>query len=153
MSNSLRPHGPEPARLLSPCSSSGKNTGMGCHFILQRIFLTQGSNPGLLHSRQILYHLNHQSQESITPKIFPNTEILWLLDKFVDTSIIIQRLKAGGEGDNWGWHGWMASPTPWTWVWASSGSWCWTGWPGMLQSMGLQRVGQDWATELNWTII
>ena len=47
--------------------------------------------------------------------------------------------------------GWMASPTQWTWVWASSGSWWWTGRPGVLQSMGSQRVGKDWATELNWT--
>ena len=61
-----------------------------------------------------------------------------------------ERLKAGGEGDDRGWDGWMASPTRWTWVWASSGSWWWTGRPGVLQSMGLQRVGHDWATELNW---
>ena len=61
------------------------------------------------------------------------------------------RLKAGGEGDDRGWDGWMASPTRWTWVWASSRNWWWTGKPGMLQSMGSQRVGHDWATELNWT--
>ena len=61
-----------------------------------------------------------------------------------------ERLTAGGEGDDRGWDGWMASPTQWTWVWASSGSWWWTGRPGMLQSMGSQRVGHDWATELNW---
>ena len=59
-------------------------------------------------------------------------------------------LKAGGEGDDRGWDGWMASPTQWTWVWVSSGSWCWTGKPGVLQCMGLQRVKHDWATELNW---
>ena len=59
-------------------------------------------------------------------------------------------LKAGGEGDDRGWDGWMASLTQWTWVWASSGSWWWTGKPGMLQSMGLQSVGHDWANELNW---
>ena len=59
-----------------------------------------------------------------------------------------ERLKAGGEGDDRRWDGWMASPTRWTWVWASSGSCWWTGKPGVLQSMGLQRVGQDWATEL-----
>ena len=58
---------------------------------------------------------------------------------------------AGGEGDDRGWDGWMASPTWCTWVWVNSGSWWWTGRPGMLQSMGLQRVGHDWATELNWT--
>jgi len=50
----------DPARLLCPWDSSGKNTGVGCHFLLQGIFPTQGSNPGLLHCRQILYHLSHQ---------------------------------------------------------------------------------------------
>ena len=45
----------------------------------------------------------------------------------------------------------IASPTRWTWVWASFGSWWWTGKPGVLQSMGLQRVRYDWVTELNWT--
>ena len=43
------------------------------------------------------------------------------------------------------------SPTPWAWVWVNSGSWWWTGRPGVLRFMGLQRVGHDWATELNWT--
>ena len=61
-----------------------------------------------------------------------------------------QRLGAG-EGDDRGWDGWMASPTQWTWVWVGSRSWWWTGRRGVLQSMGLQRVGHDWATELNWT--
>ena len=60
-----------------------------------------------------------------------------------------KRLKAGGEGDDRGWDGWMASPTRWMWVWASSGSWWRTRKPCMLQSM-LQRVRHDWATELNW---
>ena len=68
-----------------------------------------------------------------------------------------ERLKVGREGDNRGWDGWMASPTPWTWVWASSRSWWWTGRPGMLQSMGLQKIGHNWVTklditeQLNWT--
>ena len=65
-----------------------------------------------------------------------------------------ERLKAGGEGDDRGWDGWMASPTQWTWVWVNSRSWWWTWRPGVLQSMGSQRVGHDcelnW-TELNWT--
>ena len=60
-----------------------------------------------------------------------------------------ERLRAGGEGDDRGWDGWMASLTWWTWGWVSSGSWWWTGRPGVLQSMGLQRVGHDWT--LNWT--
>ena len=63
-----------------------------------------------------------------------------------------ERLKAGGEGDDRGWGGWMVSLTRWTWVWASSGSWWWTGKPGVLQSMGLQRVGHDWVTELSWVV-
>ena len=50
-----------------------------------------------------------------------------------------------------GWDGWMASATEWTWVWASPGSWWWTGKCGVLQSTGSQRIGHDWATELNWT--
>ena len=61
-----------------------------------------------------------------------------------------ERLKSGGEGDNRGWDGWMASPTRWTWVWVSSKSWWWTGKPGLLQSMGSQRVRLDWVIELNW---
>ena len=62
-------------------------------------------------------------------------------------------LGAGGEGDDRGWDGWMASPTRWTWVWVNSGSWWWTGRPGVLRFMGSQRVGHNWVTELNWTDI
>ena len=59
-----------------------------------------------------------------------------------------ERLKAEGEGGHRDWDVWMASPTWWTWVWASSGSWWWTGKPGVLQSVGSPRVRHDWATEL-----
>ena len=62
-----------------------------------------------------------------------------------------ERLKAGEEGHDRGWDGWMASLTRWTLVWVDSGSWWWTGKPGMLRFMGSQRVGHDWVTELNWT--
>ena len=62
-----------------------------------------------------------------------------------------ERLKAGGEGDDRGWDGWKAPLTRWTWVWGNSRSWWWTGRPGMPQSMRSQRVGHNWATELNWT--
>ena len=61
---------------------------------------------------------------------------------------------------SWGWKnwrreekGWMASLTQWTWVWVHSGSWWWTGRPGVLQSMWSQRVGHDWETELNWSYV
>ena len=62
-----------------------------------------------------------------------------------------ERLKAGGEGDDRGWDGWMASPTRWTWVWITSRSWWWTGRSGVLASMGSQRVWHDWVTGLNWS--
>ena len=65
-----------------------------------------------------------------------------------------ERLTAGREGDDRGWDGWRASPTQWTWVWVNSGSWWWTGRPGILWVMGLQRVRHDWATEVTeqWTV-
>ena len=62
-------------------------------------------------------------------------------------------LGAGGEGDDRGWDGWMASLTRWTWVSVNSGSWWWTGRPGVLRFMGSQRVGHDWVTELNWNLL
>ena len=61
-------------------------------------------------------------------------------------------LGAGGEVDDRGWDGWMASLTLWTWVWVNSGSWWWTGRPGVLRFMGSQRVGHDWTTELTWEV-
>ena len=68
-----------------------------------------------------------------------------------------ERLKAGTEGDDRGWDGWMASPTQWTWVWVSSRSWWWTGKPGVLWFMGSQRIGHNWGTELKnrykWTYL
>ena len=60
-----------------------------------------------------------------------------------------ERLRAGGEGDSRRWDGWMASPTQWTWVWVNSGSWWWTGRPGMLQFWG--RKESDTTEWLNWT--
>ena len=62
-----------------------------------------------------------------------------------------ERLRAGREGDDRGWDGWLASLTQWTWVWVDSGNWWWTRRPGVLWFMGSQRVRHDWATELNWT--
>ena len=77
--------------------------------------------------------------------------LMWRADSFEKT-LMLGKIKAGGEGDDRRWDGWMASPTQWTWVWCpSSGSWWWTGRPGVLRSMGLQRVGHNWVTELNWT--
>ena len=66
-------------------------------------------------------------------------------------TLMLGGIGAGGKGDDRGWDGWMASLTQWTWVWVNSGSWWWTGRPGVLQFMGSQRVEHDWPTELNWT--
>ena len=85
--------------------------------------------------------------EAETPILWPPDAKNWLVGK---RPWLWERLKAGGEGDDTGWDGWMASLTQWTWVWVNSGSWWWTGRPGMLQSMGSQRVGHDSATELNF---
>ena len=82
--------------------------------------------------------------------------VLWPLLSFPNLLAYWKRLwcwkglGAGGEGNNRGWDGRMASPTRWTWVWVNPGSWWWTGRPGVLQFMGSQRVGHDWVTELNW---
>ena len=76
--------------------------------------------------------------------------LMWRTDS-LEKTLIIGKVKVG-EGDDRGWDGWMASLTQWTWVWVNSGSWWWTGKPGMLQSMESQRVGHDWVTELNWTL-
>ena len=57
----------------------------------------------------------------------------------------------GRRRDDRGWDGWMASPTWWTWIWVNSRRWWWTGRPGILQFMGSQSVGHNWATELSWT--
>ena len=69
-------------------------------------------------------------------------------DSFEKT-LMLGKTEGGGEGDDRGWDGWMASSTQWTWVWVNYGNWWWTGRPGKLQSMGLQRVSHSWATELN----
>ena len=83
--------------------------------------------------------------EAETPTLWPPSLKSWL--RVFSRPWCWERLKAGGEGGDRGWDGWMASPTQWTLVWASSRRKWTTGKPGVLQSMGSQRVGQDWATE------
>ena len=79
-----------------------------------------------------------------TPILWPCNAKNWLTKK----DWWWERLKAGGEGDDRRWDGWMASLTLWTWVCASSGSWWRTGKPGLLQMIRSQRVKHDWVTEL-----
>ena len=88
--------------------------------------------------------------EAETPVLWPPHAKSWFIGIYPDAG---RDWGAAGEGDDRGWDGWMASPTQWTWVWVNSGNWWQTGRPSVLQSMGLQRVRQDWGTELNWTAL
>ena len=83
--------------------------------------------------------------EAETPILWPPHAKSWLIAGRDEEE------GAGGEGDDRGWDGWMASPTRWTWVWVNSRSWWWTGRPSVLRFMELQRVRHNWVTELNWT--
>ena len=106
-----------------------------------------------------------RSNQSIPKEISPGCSLEGLMLKLklqyfgylmqradsLEKTLMLGGIGAGGEGDDRGWDDWMASRTPGTWVWVNSGSLWWTGRPGMLRFMGSQRVGHDWATELNWT--
>ena len=104
---------------------------------------------------------NHSIQKAVSPESFigktdiePEAPILWPPDVknwLIGKDLMLGKIEGRkGEGENRGWDGWMALLTRWTCIWASSESWWWTGRPGVLQSMVSQRIGQDWATELNW---
>ena len=84
--------------------------------------------------------------EAETPILWPPHVKSWLIGKDPDAGKYWRQEEKGMTED-----GWMASPTQWTWVWVNSGSWWCTGRPGVLRFMGFQRVGYNWATELNWT--
>ena len=89
---------------------------------------------------QIFYWANKQNKEVVVVSSRSSSR-LWCWEG----------LGAGGDEDDRGWDGWMASLTQWTWVWVNSGNWWWIGRPGVLRFMRSQRVGHDWTTELNWT--
>ena len=80
-----------------------------------------------------------------TPILQPPHAKSWLIGKDPDAGMDWGQKEKGTTEDE------IASPTRWTWVWVNSRSWWWTGRPGMLWFMGSQRVGHDWATEMNWT--
>ena len=86
--------------------------------------------------------------EAETPILWPSDAKNWLIVKDPDAGKVWAQEEKGTTEDE---IGWMASATQWTWVWVDSRSWWWTGRPGMLRSMGSQRVRHDWVTELNWT--
>ena len=103
--------------------------------------------PVHLEGNQSWIFIGRTDAEAEMPIFWPSTAKNWLILKDPDA----ERLKVGGQEDDRGWDGLMASLTQWTWVWVSSGSWWWTERLGVLQSMGSQRVGHDWVTELDWT--
>ena len=152
----LRLHG-----LYSPWNSPGQITGVGRHSLLQGIFPTQGSNPGVPHCSQILYQLSCQGSPRILEWVASpppgNLQDPGIKPCLLHCRWILYLWATGeaqaGEGNDRGWDGWMASLTQQTRVWVNSRNWWWTGKPGVLQSMGLQRVRHDWATELNWCVI
>ena len=101
------------------------------------------------HSINTLYHLLTDDKKGRT-EVEADTPILWPPDAKTHCKRpwCWERLRAGGEREDRGWDGWMASRSQWIWVWVNSWSWWWTGRPGVLQSMGLQRVRHNW-TEMN----
>ena len=107
-------------------------------------FGLQGDKPISPKGNQFCIFIGRTQAEA--PILRPPDAKNWLIGDDLDAGKIE---KAGGEEDHRERDGWMASLTWWTWVWVSSGSWWWTGRPGLLQSMGSQRVGHDWAVELN----
>ena len=72
--------------------------------------------------------------------------LMWRTNS-LEKTLELGKIEGGRRRGDRGWDGWMASLTQWTWVWVNSGSWWWTARPGVLQSMGLQKVGHDWVTE------
>ena len=91
--------------------------------------------------------IGRNDAEAETTILWPPDAKSWLIGKNPDAVKDWRREEKGMTG----WNGWMASPTQWTWVWVNSRCWWWTGRPVVLQSMGLQRVGHDWATDLIWS--
>ena len=89
--------------------------------------------------------IGRSDAEAETPILWPPHAKSWLIWKDLDSG------KGWGQYQKETTEDEMASPTQWTWVWVDSGSWWWTGRPSVLQFMGSQRVGHDWATELNWS--
>ena len=105
------------------------------------------SQPVYLKGDQSFVFIGRSDAEAETPILWPPHAKSWLTGKDPDAGRDWESKEKGMTG----WDGWMASPTRWTWIWVNFGSWWWTGRPGVLHFMGSQRVGHDWATELNWT--
>ena len=104
-------------------------------------------NPPAMLETWVWIFIGRTDIEAETPILWPPDAKNWLMEK----TLMLGKIEGRRRRERQRWDGWMASPTQWTWVWVNSRSWWWIGRPGMLQSMGLQRVRHSWATELNWT--
>ena len=144
VSDSLRPHGLQPTRLLHPWDFLGKSTGVGCRCLL-RPWTARRSNQSILKKSVLNIHWKDWCWSWNS-----NTLATWCEElTFLKRLWCWERVRAGGEGDNRGWDGWMASPTRWTWVWVNSRSWWWTGRPGVLSLWGCKE--SDTTERLNCT--
>ena len=149
LSNSSQFHGLLPTRLLCPWDSTGKNTGVGSHSLLQGIFPIQGSNPGLAHCRQTLYHLNHQGTPNLSEKGVENVLThakSWLIGKDFDAGRDWGQEKKGMTEDEMArWHHWLdGRESEWT--------------PGVGDGQGGLACCDSWGRKesdtiewLNWT--
>ena len=114
--------------------------------LLRVTWTARGSNQSILKEISPEYSLE---ELLLKLKLWYFGHLMWRTDSFKGTLMLGKiegRMRRAWQRTE----GWMVSPTQWTWVWVNSGSWWWTGRPGMLKFMGLQRVGHDRATELNW---
>ena len=108
-------------------------------------WMVRGSNQSILKDINLEYSLDGLM---LKLKLQYFGHLMWQ-SYSIEKTLMLGKIEAEREGEDRRWDGWMASLTQWIWVWVNSGSWWWTGRPGVLQSMGLQRAGHDWATELN----
>ena len=123
----------------SPCSHL-----LPCLLELPQSFDCKEIKPVNPKGNQSWIFIERTDAEAETPILSPSDAKSWLIWKDPDAGRDLGQEEKGMTEDE------MASPTHWTWVWVDSWSWWWTGRPGVLQFMGLQRVGHNWATELNW---
>ena len=116
--------------------------------LLRVLWTARRSNQSILKEISPEYSLEGMLKLMLKLKLQYFGHLMWRTDSWEKT-LMLETIE--GRRSDRGGDGWMASSTQWTWVWVNSRSWWWTGRPGVLQSTGSQRVGHNWATELNWT--
>ena len=130
----------KPVRKSGPQSYNYRNWILTTNWMNQKAILPWNLQIKAQPSRSLIFTSLMTATLATSPEELTHWKRFWCWEE----------LGAVREEDDRGWDGWMASPTRWTWVWVNSGYWWWIGRPGVLQFMGLQWVGHDWAIELNW---